>query len=168
MKKQLRLNRIVDTTHWSFLHLLCTITSSVLQVYVLSPLNGNSTIYCNHSNSATRLNEGKFSNLFYSNITNIIELGITLQYHLSKILFRDLMVYLKKKDCNDTDKRCSNGLISIFHRTQTVKKLSNKFIVYHIKSMTAFEAVCGYIACIIYICLSVFSQSDIITLCQTL
>lgn len=78
------------------------------------------------------------------------------------------MVYLKKKIAMTQVKDVQMDSSVFFTELKQQKKISNKFIVYHIKSMAAFEAVCGYIVCIIYICLNVLSQSDIITLCQTL
>lgn len=89
-----------------------------------------------------------------------------LKYHLEPLCF------IKKKVCSDTELKVQrwNRIISIFPRIQTVKNtlLSNKYIVHLIKNITSFKAICGYTACIIYVCLTVFSQSGIIVLRQIL
>lgn len=150
--KRIKINKTVNTIHIKHFHSLTTCHNLI---YITSPWpisikrQQYHLLYSEHFNKTTQRKILK-SALHQHDKQDKTLMGLCaiLQYYLPETTF-----CLFRNTCSDTELKvqCGKSIISIFPSIQTLKPTlsSNKLIVYHIKNISSFKAVRGYVVCTI-------------------
>lgn len=154
--KRIKVNKNQSTLYISsiFIHLLHATTWSALPVHGLSPEKGNSTTYCTQNTATRRLQRKIFkSTLHQYDKQDKTLMSCVQSYNITSLKQQLEPFFLFQNTCSDTELevQCWKNIISIFPTIQTLKSTlsSNKLIVYHIKNISSFKVVRGYMVCTI-------------------